>query len=151
MVHKQTAGNPWITKSIAGQLFDRHRANRDGDVRVDDMADAIDWAIPRLGATSFQHFWDNAIQGGVEDQRHVSLIRRKVLLSIASCLRERATLTENPVVRAARRYDIDGPNALDVLRGFIERSILFAASDGTLNFRVPLFARWLTEEGVRES
>lgn len=150
LLHEETAGNPWVTKSIAGQLFDRHRANRDSDVRVDDMADAVAAAIPRLGATSFQHFWDDAIHGGVEDQRHVSLIRRKVLLAIASCLRDRSPLTEDVIVRAARRYEVDGPNALDVLRGFRERSILLAAKDATLHFRVPLFARWLADEGVRE-
>jgi hypothetical protein len=150
LLHEQTAGNPWITKSIAGQLFDRHRANRDADVRVDDMADAIADAIPRLGAPSFQHFWDDAIQGGVEDQRHVSLIRRKVLLAVASCLRDRGPVSEDAIIRAARRYEVDGPNALDVLRGFSERSILLAAADGNLHFRVPLFARWLADEGVRE-
>jgi len=150
ILHEQTAGNPWLTKSIAGQLFDRHRANRDGDVRLDDMEDVIATAIPRLGATSFQHFWDDAIQGDPEDQRHVSLLRRKVLLAIALCLRDRAPLTEDAVVRAARRYEVDGPNALDVLRGFSERSILVAVGDGTLHFHVPLFARWLADEGVRE-
>jgi len=114
------------------------------------MVDAISAAIPHLGATSFQHFWDDAIQGGVEEQRHVSLVRRKVLLAIASCLRDRAPLTDDAVVRAARRYELDGPNALDVLHGFCERSILLAGGDGTLNFRLPLFARWLADEGVRE-
>lgn len=150
LLHSQTAGNPWITKTIAGHLFERHRSNRDGDVRVDDMADAIAIAVPRLGATSFQHFWDDAIQGGIDDQQHVSLIRRKVLLAIASCLRSRVLLTEEAILRETRRHDVDGPNALDVIRGFSERSILIADADGNLRFRVPLFARWLADEGVGE-
>jgi hypothetical protein len=150
LLHAETAGNPWITKSIAGELFDRHRASRDSDVRFDDMRDTIDLAIPRLGATSFQHFWDDAIQGGLEDQADVSLLRRKVLLGIATCLRDGAALTEDTIARAARRYDVDRATAVDVLRGFRERSILLAGPDGALRFRVPVFGRWLVDEGVRE-
>ena len=150
VLHQATAGNPWVTKSIARQLFDRHRADKDADVRADDMEAAIAAAIPRLGATSFQHFWDDAIQGDVEDQRHVSLIRRKILLAVAACLRDRVKLTEEAIVRAARRYDVDEPNVIDVLRGFRDRSIVVAGADGALQFRVPLFARWLADEGVRE-
>ncbi len=150
LLHEETAGNPWVTKSIAGELFNRHRAARDGDVRLDDMRDAIDLAIPRLGATSFQHFWDDAIQGGLEDQDHVSLLRRKVLLGIASCLRDATPLTEDAIARAARRYDVDAATAMDVLRGFRERTILLADAEGILRFRVPVFGRWLADEGVRE-
>ena len=150
LLHHETAGNPWLTKSIAGELFDRQRTTFDGDVRVDDMRTAIDLALPRLGATSFQHFWDDAIQGARDDQQFVSLLRRKVLLAVASCLRDRAPLTEESIARAARRYDVDGPTAIDVLRGFRERNIVVVDSDGTLQFRVPLFGRWLADEGVRE-
>jgi hypothetical protein len=149
-LHAATAGNPWLTKSIARELFDHHRANRDAVVTSDDMKDAIATAIPRLSATSFQHFWDDAIQGDEADQQLVSVMRRKILLAIATCIRARTPLTEEAVTRAARRYDVDVNSAVDVLRGFRERSILFAGSDGTLTFRIPLFGQWLENEGVRE-
>jgi hypothetical protein len=150
LLHTETAGNPWITKSVAGELFDRHRVARDSDVRLDDARHAIDLAIPRLGATSFQHFWDDAIQGGLEDQAQVSLLRRKVLLGIAFCLREGTDLTDDSIARAARRFDMDGATAVDVLGGFRERGILLADAEGTLRFRVPVFGRWLVDEGVGE-
>ena len=38
-LHTATAGNPWLTKSIASEMFDRHRANRDSDVELEDMED----------------------------------------------------------------------------------------------------------------
>jgi hypothetical protein len=150
LLHEQTAGNPWITKSIAGELFERQRAAQDGDIRLDDMREAIDSSIQRLGATSFQHFWDDAIQGGREDQEQVSLLRRKVLLGVASCLRDRTPLTEEAISRSARRYDVDAATATDVLRAFRDRAIMLADADGVLRFRVPLFGRWLADEGVRE-
>jgi hypothetical protein len=150
VLHQQTAGNPWLTKSIARRLFDRQRSARDSHVTADDMQEVIEAAIPSLGAESFQHFWDDAISGDADEQRQVAGIRRRVLLAIASRLRNRQPLSAESIASASRPFDVDGPSALDAVRGFTEREILLAKPDGTLEFRVPLFGRWLVEEGVRE-
>jgi hypothetical protein len=59
-------------------------------------------------------------------------------------------LTDDSIARAARRFDMDGATAVDVLGGFRERGILLADAEGTLRFRVPVFGRWLVDEGVGE-
>jgi hypothetical protein len=103
-----------------------------------------------MGATSFQHFWDDAIQGDTDEQHHVSVLRRKVLLGLASCYRDGTLATESAISKAARRYDVDERTSEDVLRGLRERNILVAGDAGELRCRVPLFGRWLVEEGVKE-
>jgi hypothetical protein len=150
LLHRQTAGNPWITKLVAREIFTRALANRDSDIREDDVQAALESVVPKLGASSFQHFWDDAIQGGVDEQEFVSVTRRKVLLGLAGTLRAGIPLTEEAVVRAARQFGVDDPAATDVLRGFREREILVQDGEGRLQSRVPLFLRWLADEGVTE-
>ena len=55
---------------------------------ADDVEEAIKAVLPRLGADSFTHFWDDAIREEGEDQQHVSVTRRKVLLALGTCLRQ---------------------------------------------------------------
>jgi hypothetical protein len=149
LLHSLTAGNPWITKLVAREIFARSLANRDGDVRAEDVEAAIETALPKFGASSFQHYWDDAIQGDVDEQTYVSVTRRKVLLALATCIRGGGAITEHDVCAASRRYGIDEAVAEDVLRGFRERGILIER-EGDLSPRVPLFLRWLEGEGVNE-
>ncbi len=150
VLHRQTAGNPWITHLVAREMFERHRLTRDGHVTLCDMQDAVEAAIPRLSATSFQHFWDDAIQAEGDEKTYVSLMRRRVLLAIAQCLRARSSLTEENICAEARSLAVDEPAARDVIRGFKDRRIVVSGEDGIVAFRVPLFARWLADVGVRE-
>lgn len=149
LLHTETAGNPWITKLIAREIFARALANQDGDVRAEDVEAAVEGALPKLGASSFQHYWDDAIQGDVDEQTYVSVTRRKVLLALASCVRTGGLVTERAVCAASRRYGVDDAVAEDVLRGFRERGILVERGGG-IDARVPLFLRWLEGEGVNE-
>jgi hypothetical protein len=150
VLHEASAGNPWITKLIARQLFSRAVASRDADVRQEEAVEAVNATVPRLGASSFQHFWDDAIQGEIDEQEFVSIVRRKVLLGLAACIREQKALTETSVSKAARQYGIDEVSALDALRGFRARDILREDSEGVLSCRVPIFGRWLADEGVSQ-
>jgi hypothetical protein len=149
-LYQDSAGNPYITKAVGITLFDRAIAARDCDVRVDDVREATTAAIPQLGARAFAHFWDDGISGDPEQQRFVSLTRRRVLLGLAACLRETKPLTEQTLLEAAGRYGVHSADAGEVLRSFRERRILLEAPDGALRCRVPLFARWLAAEGVHD-
>lgn len=150
LLFRETAGNPWITKLVARELFDQCVRRCDSDVRVDDMKEAITSVLPRLGVTSFQHFWDDGIPGDATRHRAVSLARRKILLAIATCLRSTSAVTRSQVTKEARRYGVDEDEAAEILRDFREREIVQEDDDGQLLARVPLFFRWLTNEGVSE-
>jgi hypothetical protein len=148
-LHDVSAGNPWMTKLLLHELFERQVERRDQDVQIDDVDEALEHALPKFGAQSFQHFWDDAIRGDVEDQDHVSATRRRVLLALARELEGRGDATEEAVVDGARRFSVDEPTAREVIRGFLDRRILLKEDD-SLVCRVPLFERWLVRYGAQE-
>lgn len=149
-LYSASAGNPWMTKRILSKLFERQVERRDLDVQVDDVEDAIDHALPELSVTSFQHFWDDAIRGDVDDREHVSATRRRVLLALARCIQGLGDVTEEAVMEEAKNFNVDEPTAREVIRGLLDRSILKTAESGGLVCRVPLFEWWLVRHGAQE-
>jgi hypothetical protein len=148
LLFHETGGNPWITKHIAREIFQRAIANHDCDIRAEDVESAIIAVIPALGASSFQHYWEDAISGGESEQQFVSLTRRKVLLALGSCLRSAERVTEQDVVTTAQKYNVERNTAAEVLSGFRDRQILV---DGLgVEARSPVFLRWLRDEGANE-
>lgn len=148
-LYEASAGNPWMTKRILGKLFERQVERRDRDIQPDDVEDAIHHALPELSVTSFQHFWDDAIRGDVDDHEHVSATRRRVLLALARCIQGPGDVTEEAVLEEARNFNVDEPAAREVIRGLLDRSIL-KVDNGSLVCRVPLFEWWLVRHGAQE-
>lgn len=149
-LYRATAGNPWMTKLLLGQLFERQVERRDHEVQADDVADAIADALPKFDVSSFQHFWDDAIRGDVEDREHVSSMRRRVFLALARRFRATDAATEDNVVTEARNFSVDEPTAREVIRGLLDRSIIRSDENGELVCRVPLFERWLAKYGAQK-
>lgn len=149
LLYAETAGNPWMTKLLLIELFERQVERRDQDVQIDDVHDAIEHALPGFDATYFQHFWDDAIQGEVEERDHVSAIRRRVLLALARRLQSRGSVSEDELAQEALSFNVDEPSAREVIRGFVDRRILIK-EEGALVCRVPLFERWLARYGTHE-
>ncbi len=150
LLHAETAGNPWISKLLLGQLFERAVQRRDADVQLEDAAEAIDEALPKIGVESFQHFWDDAIRGEGEEQEHVSMMRRRVFLGLGRCLESRGDTSEEAVVRSAREFNVDERSARDIIRDLLERQILRYDTEHMLRCRVPVFERWLPKYGPAE-
>jgi hypothetical protein len=149
-LYVESAGNPYITKAIGITLFENAVAACDSDIRIEDVREATAAAVPRLGARAFAHFWDDGISGDPDAQRFISLTRRRVLLALAECLRNTLPLTDHTIIEAASRYEVHSADASEVLRSFRERRILVEAADGALRCRVPVFGRWLADEGVHD-
>jgi hypothetical protein len=150
LLHAETAGNPWISKLLLSQLFERQVARRDADVQIDDVAEAIEEALPKIGVESFQHFWDDAIRAEGAEQEHVSIMRRRVLLALGRCLESRGDTSEEAVVRAARDFNVEESSAQEIIRDLTERSVLRVDEERMLRCRVPVFERWLPRHGPRE-
>jgi len=51
-------------QTYCSEIFQRAIANHDCDIRAEDVESAIIAVIPALGASSFQHYWEDAISGG---------------------------------------------------------------------------------------
>jgi hypothetical protein len=149
-LHRATAGNPYMTKLLLKELFDRHVDKHDGDVQVDDVDEAVAYALPKFGPASFQHFWDDAIPGDVEDQEYVSITRRRVLVAFARCKQRRIPPTEDAIVAEARSFKVTEPEARETLQRFRDRSILLADGHGVHSCRVPLFEHWLAQFGTQQ-
>lgn len=148
-LHEASAGNPWMTKLLLRELFERQVERRDQDIQVDDVYEAIEHALPSFGITSFQHFWDDAIRGEMEHREHVSAMRRRVLLGLARSLQGKREAEETDVLEEARSFSVDETTAQEMIREFLDRKIL--VKKGTfLTCRVPLFERWLARFGTQE-
>ncbi len=149
-LYAMSGGNPYITKAACITIFDLAVEARDADIRVEDVRDASDAIKARLGARAFAHFWDDGISGSPEDQKYVSLTRRRVLLAIGDLLRRSDEISEESVISASRAYGVEASDVIEILRGFRERRILLPDTGGILHFRVPVFGEWLMEHGVGE-
>jgi Cdc6-like AAA superfamily ATPase len=148
-LHEASAGNPWMTKLLLRELFERQVERRDQDVQADDVYEAIEHALPDFGTTSFQHFWDDAIRGEVEQREHVSAMRRRVLLAMARCQQGQREVTEANVLEEAKSFSVDEATAQETVREFLDRKIL-VRKGSLLTCRVPLFERWLARYGTHE-
>lgn len=150
LLYEATGGHPYITKAVAIEMFDLALDAQDGDIRIDDMRDAIAVAVPKLGARAFAHYWDDGVSGADADVEYMSVRRRRVLLALASCLRASQVPTVSAIADAASSFQVPQDEALEILRSFRERRIFRESSEGHFRCRVPLFERWLAEEGVTE-
>jgi hypothetical protein len=149
-LHRLSAGNPYMSKLLLKELFERHVQRRDSDVQHDDVIDALGDALPKFGPSSFQHFWDDAIRGDVEDREQISATRRRVLLAFCQCLQsDIQPLTQDHVSRAATTYRLSEAIVREVIQQFLDRAILVVEGE-SLSCRVPLFELWLKRFGPEQ-
>jgi len=147
---EHTAGNPFFTRLICGELFRQIVRRRDSHVTNRDVRDAISATITSTAANSFQHFWDDGINAeSAAEAEDTSVARRKVLLALGHICREGTPTTAAAIVSAAESFGMSAEATQHELRDFLRRDILVA--DGNLfHCRVGLFQRWLQERGQLE-
>lgn len=145
VLYRETAGNPYMSKLLLKELFDRHVERQDADVQVEDVEEALAYSLPKLGPAGFQHFWDDDIPVEVEDQEYVSITRRRVLVAFARCKQRRVSPTEEAIVAEARSLKVSEPEAVETLQKFRDRAILVSDEHGVHACRVQLFEAWLTK------
>jgi hypothetical protein len=147
-LYEQTAGNPFFTKLICGELFRLMVKRRDSHITLVEAEEAFRLTVRSAGPNKFQHFWEDGIADRGVRQEDVSLRRRQVLLGLAEATRRRDATSER-VVLASKGATLSESDVRQELDDFMRRGVLRLV-DGEVRCTVPLFGEWLRERGVQE-
>ncbi len=143
-LYSYTLGHPYFTKKICQELYsicvDRH----DSHVTDEEMKKAIMQAISISGVNDFAHFWDDGIMEKGDKLEELSVIRRKVFLSLLE-----TSDTNGNGYSKAETYDISHNDYENIINEFVIRRIVNRSSEGVV-FRVKFFFEWLKKYGRQE-
>jgi hypothetical protein len=149
-LYEQTSGNPYFTMCICRELFTAALRKRDCFVTEREVAEAVPLALRHIG-TGFYHFWEDGIFEVTGDRvEEVSIRRRRILLALASVLRNRDKASKEDIAaQEVIRADLDQFTLENELRRFVQRGIL-VEDNGLYDCKVPMFRAWLESFGVKE-
>jgi hypothetical protein len=148
-LYDQTAGNPYFTNLICGELAKLMISRRDNHATTAEVAAAVNAALSKVASPSFMHFWEDAIFETGAEAEALSLSRRKCLLAVAKCLREKGSAKAPDIIASGRAYGLDGASLEGQLADFTRRGVL-VEEDDAYACRVPFFQRWLIEKGYTD-
>jgi hypothetical protein len=150
-IYEECAGNPFYAKLICRDLFALMVERRDGHVTPRDVKQAVEQTL-EVEVTNFQHFWTDGIREIGTRFEEISITRRRVLLSIADCLKETGRATRQSIESRSLKHHL-APAQLDAeLRDFERRKVLCceASRDGSIyRCKIPLFQEWLVRKGYQ--
>lgn len=149
-LHEQTAGNPYFTMCICRELVTIALTRRDHFVTKREVVEgAAPLALKHIG-TGFYHFWEDGIFEPTGDKvEEISIRRRRVLLALASVLREHKKAGKEQVAaQDVIRAELDESALEYELRRLVQRRVL-VEDNGLYDCKVPLFRKWLKGSGVR--
>lgn len=149
LLYQESAGNPYFTKLIAGELFNLMVNRRDCHVTTSEVQEAVRNALLSVSANSFEHFWRDGILATGAQAELVSLRRRRVLLALAAAFRERDRVRFEDIRNQPYMADIDNQVLLQELGDFERRQIILRQNDH-YDIKVGLFKKWLVSRGVSE-
>lgn len=144
-LYHETAGNPYFTKHICREVFNLAVSRRDGYITPKEVEIAVRKTISSIGPTGFQHFWIDGLldSGGAAEDK--SLLRRRVLLAVASALRTHGLAEKGGILEQGALSNVPPEIVEAELTDFVNRKVL-VQSEG-FHCKVPLFEKWLREHG----
>ncbi|WP_294266328.1 ATP-binding protein [uncultured Sphingomonas sp.] len=146
-VYDLTAGNPYFTNIICSKVFSRALRGRDIDITREEVREAVSAEISRLDDNLFAHLWQDGIFAPVDEREPIVLKRKRVLASIARCLRANVPTTIDNIFDRSSTTDLSRDEIRSVLVDFVSREVLVEA-DGQYNAVLPIFQLWLTDIGL---
>lgn len=148
-MYSETAGNPFFTKLIAGDLYRMMVERRDAHVTASEVREAAEAAIQGAASNSFQHFWEDGIVDVGGRVELVSLRRRRLLISMARLARQGTPRTRQAILQESERLGVAPADGAAELDEFCRRQVL-EFTGGEYACKVPFFERWLVERGISE-
>jgi hypothetical protein len=147
-----TSGNPFFSKLICGRLFKMMVSRRDCHVTKVEMEEAIKIAVRQdVGINKVQHFWSDGIFEAEAKHEEISLRRRKILLSLAYAARKQIPIKKELVLTVCReKFGLDEIVVEHELSELTTPRKIVRVVEGSIDFVVPFFLRWLTDNGIDE-
>ncbi len=142
-----TNGNPYFTKIACAAVLRQAISGRDADVTYEEVRRVVFDEISSLGANYFAHLWQDGIPKPVEDREPEILVRVRVLVAIANCLRRGSELSIENISSAQGSRDLMGVGVGSVLDDFVRREVL-DVREHRYRFLLPIFGSWLEDVGA---
>jgi hypothetical protein len=100
-----------------------------------------------LDANSFAHLWHDGILKPISEREPDVLRRRRVLVCLARCARKHLPLKLENLLDKQHNTSLSNGEIAATLNDFVRRGVLMEA-DGEYKFCLPIFERWLTQDGL---
>ena len=146
-LYNQTSGNPFFTTIVCAKLFSLMVSKRDCHVTDIEMKEAISNVIEENDTQIFAHFWEDRIKGKPDEEEGISILRRKIIISIAQVLILNSEAEKNQLLDENNKNGITTNETLEYLKEFVERKILINHENNYV-FVLNIFKDWLTNKGI---
>ena len=142
-----TNGHPYYTKLLCSRILRNAVADRDSDITRFEVDKAAAAVVGGLDTNAFAHYWKDGIQADKEEEESSSLMRQRVLASLAKALRAGDATNIDGISKYGRPFGIQSHEVQLVLQDLCRRGIL-KEREGNYACSVLLFAQWLCEVGA---
>jgi hypothetical protein len=144
----ETNANPYFTNLLCSRILREAIRRRDTDITTEEVKASLDAEIASLDANSFAHLWRDGISKPPEDREPDILRRRRVLVSLARCSRKGLPLTTTNLFDNKGSANLVADEISPVLNDFERRRVLLPDNEGVYKFNLPIFERWLCQDGL---
>lgn len=148
-VYDCTAGNPYYSKLLCGQVLELAARRRDAYVDTREIDSATELLLRTIDPTSFSHYWEDFLLEQNERRDEITLNRRRCLLALGLAWSSRLAAPADDVVDSAAGIGLDGSSTQRELQELVNRGII-ASRNGVLTPRVNLFGRWIADRGQNQ-
>jgi hypothetical protein len=149
LIYEYTAGNPYYTKWLCGQILESATTRRDAYVDSREVEGSVEMLLGRIDSAAFAHYWEDFMLEQDEKRDEITLHRRRCLKAIGLAQRPGLPVQIDDVVTAAGKVSLDPVATIQEIDGLVSRG-LFTRSGDTIVARVRLFERWLNERGEQQ-
>ena len=142
-----TNGHPYYTKLLCSRILRNAVADRDSDITRFEVDKAAALVVSGLDINAFAHYWKDGIQADKEEEESTSLLRQRVLASLAKVIRAGDSSNVESISKHGRQFNLQPHEVQLVLQDLCRRGILHERA-GRYSCAVLLFSQWLCEVGA---
>jgi hypothetical protein len=142
-----SSGNPYFAKIICKAVMVRAVRERDADITVEEVNEAVLETIARLESNQFAHMWQDGIYSPIEERETVALKRRRTLVAIVRCIKSNENATLKNIYARRGASNLSENEFISLLSNFVARDVL-VETGGVYDFKLPIFRMWLMGVGL---
>lgn len=142
-------GNPFFAKLVCAFVTEGSISARDTDVSVAEVRQSTEFLKSSLDSNSFAHLWQDGIPKPAGEREPEILIRSRVLVALARCLRFAMPPTLQNIYAHRSSPSLSEAQTAVVLKDFVRRDVL-DETVGIYEFELPIFGEWLVDVGVNQ-
>ena len=148
-VFNSTNGNPYFAKLVCAGVVDSAITERDADITAEEVGMSIDAKVSELGGNSFAHLWQDGIPKGVDEREPDILLRMRVFVAMARCLRKGIDCNPTNIADNRASATLAITEITPVLNDLSRRGIL-VEDNGVYSIALPIFRAWLIDVGAKK-